>query len=164
MSMEKAPKDTAERQAELQLESVCEMVDRLRHARECEDETCEEHDHGYEDCPENGEECSNVAEYHDEDKAREAITQDALDVQVRSGWESLNQIGEDGLEPQSFAILLCTGGPAVRIVGKLEGGYPVRAQIEYQDWYTPWKRLGGLTKEQEDALLTYANEFYYEIN
>lgn len=147
-----ADKDTAERQAELQLDNVVEFMEWMDHADTCTDPECTETRGDVED----------TKTYHDIDAARQAINEDALDVQVRSGWESLNTIGEDGLEPQSFAILLCTGGPAVRIVGKLEDRYPVRAQLEYQDWGTPWTRLNGLTREQESALVRYAECFYFD--
>ena len=58
-------------------------------------------------------------------------------------------------------ILLCTGGPAVRIVGDLnEHGEPDTARIEYQDWFTYWERL-PIKREQEDLLLDYARCFYF---
>ena len=44
---------------------------------------------------------------------RDWVLEDALDIQVRSDWHSL---GEDP-ETAEFSILLCTGGPAVRIKG-----------------------------------------------
>ena len=46
------------------------------------------------------------------DRAREAIHEDALSVLVRSGWYVP---GSEAAEPEEFEILLCTGGPAVRL-------------------------------------------------
>jgi len=120
-------KDDARNQAQAQLESIRGMVFRLEHAQDC----------------------------HDEDEARQAILEDALDVQVRSDW------GKPGdLEPGEYMILLCTGGPAVRIIGQLDSCYPASAQIEYQDWGTPWTALPTSSAEEAD-LLTYASQFYY---
>lgn len=97
----------------------------------------------------------------DEDEARQAIQDDALSVEVRSGWYSPGA-DEDERRPEEFAILLCTGGPAVRIVGRLDGhGEPERAWIEYQDWFTPWQELVDVTSEERDALLEYARQFYF---
>jgi hypothetical protein len=70
----------------------------------------------------------------DEDDARQRISEDPLSVEVRSDWTTP---GEE-LEAAEFCILLCTGGPAVRIVGELNRGEPCRAWLEYQDWGTPW--------------------------
>lgn len=120
-----------EKQAWSKLETIRGMLDRVDNA--------EEHSEEY-------------------DKAIEAIQEYPLEVSVRSGWTGVNE----EMRPDSFMILLCTGGPAVRITGRLdEFGTPDRAQIEYQDWYEPWTRLKGLTKDEEEALITYASEFYY---
>lgn len=71
-----------------------------------------------------------------EDEAQERIRQDALEVKVRSEW---HYPGDEDVKPDQFYILLCTGGPAIRIIGELdEYGQPVRAWLEYQDWGTPW--------------------------
>jgi len=92
----------------------------------------------------------------DADEAREAIQQDALEVTMRSGWVSSGT----EMEPVEFQILLCTGGPAVRIRGELTNGEPSRAWIEHQDWGTPWTELVGAPIEQ-DTLLTYCRQFYF---
>lgn len=97
-----------------------------------------------------------------EDEARERIQEDALSVEVRSGWTT---VGEP-LEPSEFRILLCTAGPAVRIVGELdEHKEPDRARIEHQDWFKPWTQL--MPSEyppgfDQDTLLTYCRQFYFE--
>ena len=93
-----------------------------------------------------------AGECSSEDDAVERIDQDPLEICVRSGW---HQIGED-MVPEEFLILLCTGGPAVRIRGELDQyGSPCRVWIEYQDWGTPWTELVGLGYAYDD-LLTYA--------
>lgn len=72
--------------------------------------------------------------------ALERLEENPLDIQFRSGWES----NRDELTPSEFAILLCTGGPAVRIRGELNhNGYPSRAWVEYSDWGIPWTELGS---------------------
>ncbi len=138
-------------QALNQLAGIRQMVDRLEH-------TCTE------DCDVTLE-ISALGEagymtheqYHDEDKARDAILQDALEVSTRSNWAS----NKDEWEAEDYKILLSFGGPSVRIRGKLdEYQEPQTAQLEYQDWGTPWTRL-PLTQEDIDALLTYAGCFYF---
>ena len=93
----------------------------------------------------------------DEDEAHVRILEDALSVEVRSGWVTV----DDPLEATEFAILLCTGGPAVRIRGELsEHGEPARAWLEYQDWGTPWSEYHGDNADQQ-ALLAYAACFIF---
>lgn len=92
----------------------------------------------------------------DEDEARERIQEDALSVEVRSDWQSL---GED-LTPAEFCILLCTGGPAVRIIGDLVRGEPSRPRVQHQDWGTPWTEYFP-TAEEREALQTYCQQFYF---
>lgn len=90
----------------------------------------------------------------DEDEARDRISEDPLDIQVRSDWTSPSE----GLEPSEFMILLCTGGPAVRIIGELDQyGEPCRAWMEYQDWGTPWTQYFGADNK---TLCRYASHFF----
>jgi hypothetical protein len=95
----------------------------------------------------------------DEDRARQTIQEDALSVEVRSDWHTPGD--EDGKKPAEFCILLCTGGPAVRILGELdEHGEPTRAWLEHQDWGTSWQHF--ITQgEDNKALLTYCQQFYF---
>lgn len=91
------------------------------------------------------------------DEALEAIQNDPLSVQVRSGWYTP---GEDSA-PEEFMILLCTGGPAVRIVGDLdEYMQPVNPRVQYQDWGTPWTNY-PLTNGEHNAVRDYCQQFYY---
>jgi hypothetical protein len=108
---------------------------------------------------ENGEELQELrdeaGECKDRDEALEHITDDALDVAVRSGWSTPGE-----LEAEEYVILLCTGGPAVRIRGELNSyKEPKSAWLEYQDWGTPWEvlRLGA----DEAAVLMYARCFFF---
>lgn len=87
--------------------------------------------------------------------AEQAIHESPLTVQVRSGWVSPG----GKMEAEEYEILLCTGGPAVRIVGDLnEHSEPINAILEHQDWFTPWTPY-----HQADAeiLLEYAGCFYF---
>lgn len=92
----------------------------------------------------------------DQDAARQRIEEDALSVEVRSDWHGLNET----LEPAEFCILICTGGPAVRIIGELnQHREPCSARLQYQDWGTPWTEL--LEGVDHDALIDYASVFYF---
>lgn len=93
--------------------------------------------------------------YDDADDARQRIQDDALSVEVRSGWGSPGAT----LQAEEFCILLCTGGPAVQIRGELnEHGEPSRAWMEYQDWGTPWTQYFDT---DQDVLLSYCRCFYF---
>lgn len=87
--------------------------------------------------------------------AEQRIQEDALEVQVRSGW---HDPGDPDAADEEFYILLCTGGPAVRIRGELSSGEPTRAWIEYQDWGTPWTQFFDA---DQDTLLAYCRCFYF---
>ena len=89
------------------------------------------------------------------EEAEDRTQEGALEVCVRSGWHSPSG---DAPEPEEFYILLCTGGPAVRIRGELNRGEPTRAWIEYQDWFEPWKQYIGA---DQDVLLAYCRCFYF---
>lgn len=93
-----------------------------------------------------------------EDDARERIEQDALSVEVRSGWHSLGE----SMEPAEFRIVLCTGGPHVEIVGELgQHNEPDAARILYQDWFEGKTELVDITSDERDSLLTYCRTFYF---
>lgn len=90
----------------------------------------------------------------DEEDARQRIQEDPLEVQVRSDWANPGET----LEVGEFMILLCTGGPAVRIVGEMNRGEPCRAWLEYQDWGTPWTQWSGA---KSGTLCEYAANFFF---
>ena len=147
----------AKEQARLKMQGIVGLINRLHHAEECGHvcdlpdvviaEELEIHDVDDDD----------REEYHDEDDARQRIDEHPLDIEVRSDWHHPG----DQDPPREYMILLCTGGPAVRIVGDLnEHGEPDTARIEYQDWFTYWERL-PINREQENYLLDYARCFYF---
>jgi len=163
---EQTEKDTdhAKENAEAWLASIVAMVKRLHHAAECDGDTDE--------CDLTDEEiCDGLAryyspgqevndedreEYHDEDEARQRITESALDVSVRAGtWQSPGQ----ELVADEYLIQVTTGGPACHVTGKLcQHKEPETAKIQYQDWDTPWTTL-PTTDEQREMLLEYARQF-----
>jgi hypothetical protein len=124
-------KDRAKDQARAQLDSIREMVTALKDAEEANDEAREE--------------------------AEQTIQEDPLSVRVRSGWHNPGEKASN----EEFEILLCTGGPAVRIIGELsEHNEPERAKIEFQDWFTSWMDY-PLDSEEEEDVLTYCRSFYF---
>jgi hypothetical protein len=99
------------------------------------------------------------------DDAEQRIREDALSVEMRSGWETVDvwQGADSGHgsgrpQPVEFMILLATGGPAARIRGELADGQPSRAWLEVQDWGTPWTQYFDIG---QDTLLAYASVFYF---
>jgi len=126
-------------QAHAQVESIVEMMD------------------AYHKAEKDGE-----AEYEDDkynaDTMREIIEEKALSVEVRSDWHSVGTTDEDVAE---FRILLCTGGPAVQIVGTL-GEYrePDECTIQHQDWFTAWADY-AMTSDQNLAVLEYCQMHYF---
>lgn len=117
------------RQAEAQLESIRELVAALR---------------------------ASGNEYEVSDEAQQAIYDDPLAVQVRSGW------ADPGAELRAveFMILLATGGPAVRLIGDLnEHGEPENVRMEHQDWDTPWTPYGPA--KNDEAVMEYVRQFYF---
>ncbi len=155
----------AQQQARAQLDSIVEMVKRLEHVQECDGgEECNLSDAeifaGNEILYKEGMVASGEdrEQYHDRDSAQQTIEEDPLSVQVQSGWHNPGEQAED----TDYEILLCTGGPAGRIIGKLDQhGQPETAELEYQDWFMPWIRYGDTSGEEGEALLTYARQFYF---
>lgn len=96
------------------------------------------------------------------EEAERRIHEDALSVQVRSDWYSPGS--PDDSEPAEYEILLCTGGPACRIIGQL-GSWrePETAEIQYQDWFTPWTDWRGedVPDDVQEILLEYARCHYF---
>lgn len=85
-------KTDSEQQAKAQLESIIAMVQAMESARESGDDTATS-------------------------EAEHAATDNAL---VRGPWHSPHCIdARENTAPAEFFILLCTGGPAVRLVGTL---------------------------------------------
>jgi hypothetical protein len=133
----------AESSGRASLEAIREMVENLRKAREQRDE---DEFYGDSDHP-------SLAE------AQQAIDEDPLSIEVRHGWKGVG--GEDE-GPEEYRILLTTGGPAVRIRGKLDQYCQPEDDIylEVQDWFIPWRAI-DLETEDREVLREYARCFYY---
>ena len=122
--------------------------DRLEELREVEDRT-----------PEDDAELAKMEAIRehceDDDEARDTILEDALSVEVRSGWHTPGDSSADN----EYCILLSTGGPASRIVGDLnQWKEPVSATLQVQDWGTPWT---DYREADQDTLLKYADCFHF---
>ena len=92
----------------------------------------------------------------DLDDAQQRIQEDPLCIEVRSNWQPPNGVTLE--PPAEYCILLTTGGPAVRIIGKLHHNEPVSATLQTQDWGTMWTDYGD---SDANMLLTYAGSFWY---
>jgi hypothetical protein len=87
----------------------------------------------------------------DRDSAQERIMEDPLSVRV------FGERTDGGWEVDKVEFLLCTGGPAVRIMAEIDHhGEPCRAWLEAQDWYKPWTHYG---RADSAVLLTYCQQF-----
>ncbi len=98
-----------------------------------------------------------AGECESREQAEERIQEDPLSLQFRSGWGSINELGEAA----EYELLLSTGGPAVRIIGEVSNGEAHSAQLEVQDWFKPWTEF-ITTGDDYEALLTYARCFYMD--
>ena len=159
--------DHAKQQAAAQYASICEMIaaadldwERLEELRDLR----QEHEFEIEmekdfkpwaiAYPDEAEELAELEEAAgdcaDYEEAMQRIYESPLSVEFRSGWSSDPQ----DLQAEEFQILLCTGGPAVRIMGELGfDGEPSRAWLEYQDWGTPWTQYFDAS---QDVLIDFA--------
>jgi len=163
--------DRARKQAEAKLETVVQYVHRLRHIEECS---------GAGECSVTDEEILSALgfsseslaraaisiealreQYHDREDALEYIYELPLEICVRTGWEPVG--GPRKRLADEYYILLCSGGPAVRIWGELDDyGEPCTAVLEYQDWFTEWvPHTGG--HQHKDELLEFARCFSYTM-
>lgn len=143
-------------QAKAKMQGIAEMVAAL----ECDYARLEVLKDAWQDLVDSGEELAELStaagDCENYEEAYDRIQEDPLSVEVRSGWHAP---GGDA-SPEEFMILLCTGGPAVRVIGYLDQhGQPWEARIEYQDWFTPWVELRDGV--DETALLTYCQQFYF---
>ncbi len=89
----------------------------------------------------------------------QTINDSVLSVQVRGGWYTPGHMtAERACSPEEYEILLSTGGPALRIVGRLnQYCEPESAELQMQDWGTPWTRYAA----PEATLLLFAQQFYF---
>ena len=91
--------------------------------------------------------------FTDPDDVQQRIQEMPLSVEVRDGWKAPG--GES--EPEEFAILLSTGGPALRIYGEISDGDGL---LQWQDWGTPWTTYHDTTEQEDEALRAFVGMFY----
>lgn len=94
-----------------------------------------------------------------EDEFQDFIQRNVLQVGIRDSgfWEPGGPP-----DPDEYMILLATGGPSVRVWGNIGVyGEPNSAEIQQQDWFTPWKTVYNTTDDEDEALLWYAQQFYW---
>jgi hypothetical protein len=99
-----------------------------------------------------------ISKLHDDtdDSAREEIESSALSVLVRDGWYVPGQRPDDG--PEEFEILLSTGGPGLRVYGRLdEYRQPHSPELQIQDSFLPWTPYPA----SQALLLEFAGCFYF---
>lgn len=94
-------------------------------------------------------------EFTDSDALRERIEGMPLSIEVRDGWRVP---GAESEGPEEFAILLSTGGPALRIYGEVDS--PGGCELQWQDWGTPWTDYRDTTDEQDEAIVEFVGMFY----
>jgi len=92
-----------------------------------------------------------------EEKIITRIQELPLSLEIQSCWHSPGQTAIEG----RFQILLCTGGPAVRIIGDLDKYYtPDSARLQMQDWLLDWKDF-WLSSYDEEILLDFSRLFSF---
>lgn len=94
-------------------------------------------------------------------QALEAIYETPLSVEIRdTNWYNPGN-GPVTFIPVEFRICLCTGGPAVQIIGAVDiHGNPTVTALQYQDWGTPWTEYFVEPQEYDD-LQSFAQHFYF---
>lgn len=79
-----------------------------------------------------------AGECESREDAETRIQDDPLSIQFRGGCYAPGDEDKGG-DAEEFEILLCTGGPAVRIMGEFGQGKAIhRVYLQVQDWFTPW--------------------------
>lgn len=101
----------------------------------------------------------NVVDNGDSGKSEaviDTLREEALDVCVRAGdWSPL----DTALKATEYRILLCWGGPAVQVTGRLdEHNEPETARVEFQDWGTGWTTYEDT---DEAVLIEFARCFWF---
>ncbi len=116
------------------------------------------------------------------DAEQQRIHESVLSVEVRSDWFVPSTDAINALQtPTEYRILLTTGGPGLQLTGTLdEHGQPETAELQHQDWGTPWTRVeysalcsiadsnvpkgsisGDAMERVRALLLTFAQQFYF---
>jgi hypothetical protein len=101
------------------------------------------------------------SDYETADAARDEAMERPLSVEVRDAWRAPTMPGEPiDQDPVEFSILLTTGGPGLRVWGDFGPGMAVDcAELQYQDWGTPWTPL-HVTDEEAEAIKAFASAQY----
>lgn len=101
----------------------------------------------------------NASHHYDWAEAiQQQIDELPLSILVCSNW---HEPGLDSYTGGQYEILLCGGGPAVRITGPLNGyEEPDDAFLQCQDWGTPWEHV-VLRRDDQLALWEFARSFYF---
>lgn len=97
----------------------------------------------------------------DHENAERTIQESVLSVLVRDGWRQAGGASEGAEE---YEILLTTGGPALRIWGRLgQHDQPDTAELQMQDWGTPWVTWVPAKYDENytSNLLKFASCFYF---
>jgi hypothetical protein len=95
--------------------------------------------------------------FTDFDEIRERVTERALSVEVRSDWHAPAQPDSR----REYRILLTTGGPALRLVGRLSSWCePETAKLQWRDWEIPWTNYGPET-DLNNALFWFLSLFEF---
>jgi hypothetical protein len=104
------------------------------------------------------ERCNASNHYDWAEAIQQQIDEMPLSILVRDDWHEPGIPSEEGGE---YEILLCTGGPAVRVVGPLTSfDEPADAFLQCQDWFTPWEPV-AVDSDTQLALLEFASNFYF---
>jgi len=104
------------------------------------------------------ERCNDSHHYDWAEAIQKQIDEMPLSILVREDWHEPGIPSETGGE---YEILLCTGGPAVRIVGPLNSyEEPDDAFLQCQDWFTPWENV-ALDHDTQLALQDFARSFWF---
>ena len=104
------------------------------------------------------ERCNGSSHYYAAEAIQQRLDELPLSILVREDWHEPGIPSETGGE---YEILLCMGGPAVRIVGPLNSyDEPDDAFLQCQDWGTPWENV-ALDSDTQLALQDFARGFYF---
>ena len=97
-----------------------------------------------------------ACKYKSREEVEQAIQEEPLSVEVRSGWAS----SFHSFEVDEFRIVLCTGGPHVEIRGDIGlHGEPQDVKVFYADWDERGEYV--LSDEEREAVTEFCQQFYF---
>ena len=135
--------DGAEQQARAHLDSIAAIMAAIEAAEKSSDG-----------------EATYEGEVYDPDSLRAMAQGFALAVSVTDS--SYSPGDPDRGEPERYEILLCVGGPSVRIVGQLGPDCePANAGIEYRRWFASWIMYRDTTAAEDATLEAFARLFWF---